>query len=72
MIIKQLPRKFKIGATILDDPMPLGDLSQVQSVLAQQFPMLRHTHIYEADGVLSDCATFILYAVILPPVKVQG
>lgn len=72
MQIKQLPRKFKIGVTILDDPMPNCELEYVQSTLAQQFPMLRHTHIYESDGVLSDCATFIQYTIVLPPVKVQG
>ena len=72
MQLKQLPRKFKIGATTLDDPMPSCELEQVQSALAQQFPMLRHTHIYEADGVLSECATHIMYNIVLPPVKVQG
>ncbi len=67
-----LTRKFKIGAAIINDPSPQADLDEVQRILTQQFPMLRHTRIYIEDGVLNDTATEITYDFPLVPVKVKG
>ncbi|MGI2227769.1 PRTRC system protein C [Shewanella frigidimarina] len=65
-------RKFKIGAAIISDPAPQSDLDEVQRILTQQYPMLRHTRIYIEDGVLNDTATEIIYEFPLIPVKVKG
>lgn len=72
MTISTLPRKFKIGATIIEDPCPTLPLEQAHEVLCQQYPMLRNTHIFESDARVSTCGTFIEYEAILPPVKTQG
>ncbi|GAA5138621.1 PRTRC system protein C [Thalassotalea piscium] len=72
MKFKNLPRKFKIGATIIEDPSPTSNLDQVHEILAQQYPLLRNTHIFESDGRLSQCGTYIEYEIVLPPVKTQG
>ena len=70
--IQQLARKFKIGALELEDPNPFGTLDDVQAALAAQFPMLRHTRIFESDATPSACGGFLVYEFILPPVKTQG
>jgi hypothetical protein len=67
-----LPRKFQIGASILEDVLPTGSLDEVSEILAHQYPVLRHTKIFESDAQLSECSTFLLYKVVLPPVKTQG
>ena len=67
-----LPRKFKIGVSQLDDPNPSGTLTEAKEILALQYPLLRHTEIYENDAELSPCGKFLIYTVILPPVKVNG
>ncbi|GIU40996.1 hypothetical protein TUM3794_20320 [Shewanella colwelliana] len=65
-------RKFKIGAAVIADPAPTASLEEVQRILTQQFPMIRHTRLYDEDGVLSDDATEILYEFQLIPVKTKG
>lgn len=65
-------RKFKIGVAIINDPAPQADLDEVQRILTQQFPMLRHTRIYLEDGVLNETATEIVYDFPLIPVKTKG
>ncbi|WP_100915910.1 PRTRC system protein C [Pseudoalteromonas spongiae] len=72
MEFKKLPRKFKIGAMLLEDPVPTGDLNQVHEILATQYPMIRHTHIFESDAVLSGCGTYLEYSIKLPPAKTNG
>lgn len=72
LTVQTLPRKFKIGATVLADPNPIGTLKECHAILAQQFPLLRHTTIFEEDARLSACNTYIEYEIQLPPVKVQG
>lgn len=70
--IQTLPRTFKIGVAIIDDPAPNADLSEVHRILCQQYPMLRHTSIFEEDGRLNTEATEILYEFQLIPVKTKG
>jgi hypothetical protein len=67
-----LPRFFKIGAATIADPAPQAELEEVQRILSQQFPMIRHTRIYLEDGVLNESCTEILYEFQLIPVKTKG
>ncbi|MBB1388314.1 hypothetical protein ACRN9Z_16535 [Shewanella frigidimarina] len=67
-----ITRKFKIGAAIINDPAPQADIDEVQRILTQQFPMLRHTRLYIEDGVLNESATEIVYDFPLIPVKTKG
>ncbi len=70
--LNALPRKFKIGVTFIADPAPQASLEEVQRILSQQYPMLRHTTIYSEDGRLNDEATEIVYEFQLIPVKTKG
>lgn len=70
--VQTLPRKFKIGATLLPDPNPSMPLEVVHETLSTQFPMIRHSHIFESDARVSLCGTFLEYTIVLPPVKTQG
>lgn len=67
-----LPRTFKIGAATIADPAPQADLDEVQRILTQQFPMIRHTRLYIEDGQLNDAGTEIMYEFQLIPVKTKG
>ena len=70
--INTLPRKFKIGVALIADPAPDASLDEVQRILIQQYPMLRHTRIYESDGRLNADASAIEYEFQLIPVKTKG
>lgn len=70
--VQSLPRKFKLGATLLPDPNPSMSLDQVHETLSAQFPMMRHTHIFESDARLSKCGKYLEYPIVLPPVKTKG
>lgn len=70
--LQSLPRKFKLGATLLPDPNPEMSLEVVHETLSAQFPMMRHTHIFDSDARLSSCGTFLEYKIVLPPVKTKG
>ena len=61
-----------MGGVILSDPLPKGSLDQVKAILAQSYPQIRHTSIFEHDAKLSECGEFIDYHIILPPVKTNG
>ncbi|MBD1389433.1 hypothetical protein IC617_08340 [Neiella sp. HB171785] len=67
---QSLPIKFKLGATLLDDPAPHESLAKKQELLAQQFPQLRFTHIYESDAVIESGTK--VYPILVPPPKVNG
>ncbi|EPR7483988.1 TPA: hypothetical protein ACGSTL_001297 [Vibrio parahaemolyticus] len=62
--------KFKIGNTLVAFPNPLGGIEENQRLLAQHFPQLRWTKIYEEDAVLEDGC--MVLPVIPPPVKTNG
>ncbi|SUJ10505.1 PRTRC system protein C [Shewanella morhuae] len=70
--MNQLTRQFKIGAALIADPAPLADLDEVQRILTQQYPMVRHTRLYIEDGVVNEAGTEITYEFQLVPVKVKG
>jgi hypothetical protein len=67
-----LPRRFIIGLLTLEDPLPEGSLEEVQAILAQEHPSVRHTHIFHSDSRISDCSEFLDFHVVLPPVKTNG
>lgn len=70
--VNALPRQFKIGVAVINDPAPTASLDEVQRLLSQQYPMLRHTTIYEEDGIVSQEGTAVVYTFQLVPVKVKG
>jgi len=70
--LSTLPRKFQIGVATIEDPAPDASLEEVQRILSQQYPMVRHTRIYEEDGQLNTDATEIIYQFELIPVKTKG
>jgi hypothetical protein len=72
MPVLSLPRRFIIGKLKLNDPLPDGSLDEVHAVLSQDHPNLRHTHIFESDGGISECGAYIDYHVVLQPVKTNG
>jgi len=67
-----LPRRFIIGLLTLSDPLPDGSLEEVQAILAQEHPNVRHTHIFDTDACVSDCGEFLDFHVVLQPVKTNG
>jgi len=71
-VLANLPRKFKIGATTYDDPIPDGDLDSIHEHFAQTFPQVRHTQLFESDGQVNADSTAIIYNFVLLPVKTNG
>lgn len=68
--VAQLPRYFKINGMLIADPMPQLDIEQSLEHLSHQYPVLRHTKVYESDAEVKDDK--IVYNVFLPPVKSNG
>ena len=66
----QLPIKFKLGAALIDDPAPTESLARKQQLLAQQYPQVRFTQIYESDAVIQDGCK--IYPILVPPPKSNG
>ena len=64
-------RVFKMGATLIPDPMPTASLNEVVRMLSRQFPAFRHTKLYEEDGRANERGE-IVYDLILPEPKVKG
>lgn len=70
--VNAIDRKFKIGAALLEDPAPTASIEEVSRMLSQQYPMIRHTTLYEEDGVPSADGKSLVYEYQLIPVKTQG
>lgn len=62
--------KFKLGGTLIDFPNPLGSIEDNKKILAQNFPQLRWTEVYEEDAHLEDGC--MVLPVVPPPVKTNG
>lgn len=62
--------KFKLGSTLIDFPAPDQDIQANRRLLAQHFPQLRWTEIYEEDARLVDGV--MILPVVAPPVKTNG
>lgn len=69
-----MSRKFKIGRLVLDDPNPDYSLTQVLETHVPDYPQLRHTQVFDMDGVpeLIDGVMCLVFAYQLPPIKING
>lgn len=67
---ESMPWKFKLGNTLIDFPNPFGSIADNQRLLAQHFPQLRWTTIYEEDARLENGCMVV--PVVPPPVKTNG
>jgi hypothetical protein len=70
VIENDLPVRFKIGVTMIDDPAPGQPLHKKHEMLARKFPQVRFTTIFEADGFYED--GFMTFVIQVPPAKVNG
>ncbi|MDA0152440.1 hypothetical protein OH460_09005 [Vibrio sp. Makdt] len=72
--MKALQRKFQIGRIVLDDPDPTATVDQVRELHSNDYPMVRHTSIFEGDGVPEEVKgeMVLLYKYVLPPTKING
>lgn len=68
-----MKRLFNIGSVMnIADPAPQSPLKVAVEYLTASFPQLRHTRIYDSDGVLSDDGKSLIFTVPLPTAKVNG
>lgn len=44
-------RKFKLGASIIDDPAPNLSFEESYKLLCQAYPLARHTVMFEEDAL---------------------
>jgi hypothetical protein len=72
MELNTLQRIFKIKGREIIDPNPALPLASAVKTLALNFPVLRHTQVFEEDGVLSDDGLSWVFEIIMPPVKTNG
>ena len=62
---------FKVGARVIDAPLPNATLEDNVKTLARSYPEFRWTCILDSDAnVLSDGS--LEYELVLPPAKVNG
>lgn len=65
-------RIFAIGTlTEIPDPAPLGSLQDAYELLAQRFPQIRHSAVFESDAVAVNEST-VRYTIPLPVMKTNG
>ena len=68
-----MKRVFNIGSVKnIADPAPNMPLSQAGEFLCASFPILRHTRLYDSDGVISEDGLVLVFDVPLPSSKVNG
>jgi hypothetical protein len=72
MNLISLPRAFKIGATEYKDPYPNGTLDDCHEHFSQSFPQLRHTKLFESDGVINESMTKEIFTFQMLPPKTNG
>ncbi len=70
----ELPVKFRLGATYLDDPAPHAKLIKKHELLVRQYPQFRFTTIFESDAVIEpyEGSDHLVYRLVVPPPKVNG
>lgn len=68
--IAVLPRVFKIGVAVIQDPAPGLPLEQVQQILSATYPQVRWTKLFDSDGQLIN--NTMQYEFLIPPVKTNG
>ncbi len=65
-------RVFSIGTVSnIADPAPLGTLQESFELLAQRFPQIRHSAVFESDAEVVDQDT-VRYTVPLIAAKTNG
>lgn len=62
---------FKIGARLINAPLPQGSLQENVSQLSKTFPQFRWTKVLDSDAQIQEDGS-LLYELVLPPVKVNG
>ena len=68
-----MKRVFNIGSVKnIADPAPQSPLKVAVEFLTASFPQLRHTRLYDSDGVLSVDGLELVFDVPLPTAKVNG
>ena len=68
-----MKRVFNIGSVKgVADPAPQSSLSTAIEFLTASFPQLRHTRVYESDGVVQEDGKTLLFDIPLPKAKVNG
>lgn len=67
-----MKRIFTIGTlNDIPDPAPLGTLQESYELLAQRFPQIRHSAVFESDAVPVDEDT-VRFTIPLPVMKTNG
>ncbi len=68
-----MKRVFNIGSVKnIADPAPQSPLKVAVEFLTASFPQLRHTRLYDSDGVLSDDGKVLIFDVPLPTAKMNN
>lgn len=63
--------KFKVGARVINAPLPQGTLQENVSQLSKTFPQFRWTKVLDSDAQPQEDGS-LLYELLLPPVKANG
>lgn len=63
--------KFKVGARLINAPLPMATLQENVKQLSKTFPQFRWTQVLESDAQPQDDGS-LLFELILPPLKVNG
>lgn len=64
-------RVWKIGAATVQDEFSMLPFKTSFELLAKQHPQVRHTQVFESDGVAQEDGS-ILYNIPLVPAKTNG
>jgi hypothetical protein len=68
-----MKRLFNIGTlTHVACPCPHGTLEQAIELLSMRFPQIRHTRVYERDGVFDANNDALVFTIPLIPAKTNG
>lgn len=66
----QLPRVFRLGSMVLEDPCPGGLLDESVRMLSKNFVQFRSYRLYAEDGVVE--GDKLVYTMRTPPAKDNG
>ncbi|WP_428774869.1 hypothetical protein [Vibrio sp.] len=71
MTNQQVQRIWKIGAARITDPCSALPFAQSFEILAKSHPQVRHTTVFESDGIVQEDGS-VLYEIQLLPAKTNG
>jgi hypothetical protein len=63
--------KFKVGARLINAPLPNASLAENVKQLAMNYPQFRWTTVLESDAQINEDGS-LTYALVLPPLKPNG